>query len=209
MRPEPGQVLHFSEDPTITVFKPHVARTAREPDPYVWAVTWSRAPDYWFPRQCPRAMAWTAPWTTAEDARAFLGPGSAEGVQGVRGAEGVQGAGGVEGAEGAEHAQGVQRVHAVEYGWLDAMREATLYAYRFAAEDFQPIGDPKSPHAMVSDHEVAPLAPPERVGDLFALHDEAGIELRVLPNLWPFWDGVIASTLDFSGIRLHNARPRP
>ncbi|MBR7836005.1 hypothetical protein KDL01_22205 [Actinospica durhamensis] len=179
MRPEPGQVLHFSEDPTITAFKPHVARTAQEPDPYVWAVTWDRAPDYWFPRQCPRAMAWTAPWTTAEDARAILGPGHS------------------------------RRVHAVEYGWLDAMREATLYAYRFAAEDFHPIGDPKSPHAMVSDHEVTPLAPPERVGDLFALHGEAGIELRVLPNLWPFWDGVIASTLDFSGIRMRNARSRP
>ena len=27
MRPEPGQVLHFSEDPTITRFVPHVAAT--------------------------------------------------------------------------------------------------------------------------------------------------------------------------------------
>ena len=62
---------------------------------------------------------------------------------------------------------------------------------------------------MVSDHPVTPLGPPERVGDLFTLHDEACIELRVLSNLWPFWDRVIASTLDFSGIRLANALPRP
>jgi hypothetical protein len=40
------------------------------------------------------------------------------------------------------------------------------------------------------------------------LHDEAGIQLRVLPSLWPFWDAVVASTLGYSGIRLRNARPR-
>ena len=38
MRPEPGQVLHFSEDPTIKTFAPHVAATAQQPEPYVWAV---------------------------------------------------------------------------------------------------------------------------------------------------------------------------
>jgi hypothetical protein len=40
-------------------------------------------------------------------------------------------------------------------------------------------------------------------------HATAGIQLRVLDNLWPFWDAVVASTVDFSGIRLRNARPRP
>ncbi|WP_407676936.1 DUF6886 family protein [Phytohabitans aurantiacus] len=33
-------------------------------------------------------------------------------------------------------------------------------------------------------------------------------QLRVLDNLWPFWECVIISTLGFSGIRLRNARPR-
>jgi Family of unknown function (DUF6886) len=102
---------------------------------------------------------------------------------------------------------GGTRVHAVEYGWLDAMRTVELYAYRFAAEDFGPV-DVDDPHAMVSTAEVAPLGPPERVGDLFELHDRAGIQLRVLPHLHGFWDAVIASTLGFSGIRLRNARPR-
>jgi hypothetical protein len=31
----------------------------------------------------------------------------------------------------------------------------------------------------------------------------------VLPNLWPFWDTVITTTLGWSGIRLRNAAPRP
>jgi hypothetical protein len=37
---------------------------------------------------------------------------------------------------------------------------------------------------------------------LLALHEAAGIQLRVLPALRPFWDAVIDSTLGFSGIRL-------
>ena len=32
MSPEPGQVLHFSEDPSIKTFAPHVAATAQQPD---------------------------------------------------------------------------------------------------------------------------------------------------------------------------------
>ena len=49
---------------------------------------------------------------------------------------------------------------------------------------------------------------PEPVGDLLALHEQAGIQLRVLPSLWGFWDAVSASSLGFSGIRLRNATPR-
>ena len=45
--------------------------------------------------------------------------------------------------------------------------------------------------------------------DLFALHESAGIQLRVLSNLWPLWDAVVASTLGFSGIRMRNATSRP
>lgn len=178
MRPESGQVLHFSEDPTITHFAPHVAATAQQPEAYVWAVDWNRAPDYWFPRQCPRAMAWATSSTSDEDRALVLGPGGGE------------------------------RVHAVEYGWLDAIRAAELYAYRFDAVDFRPFGEGPDPYAFVCEKPVVPLTPAERVGDLLSLHEEAGIQLRVLPNLWDFWDAVIAGSLRFSGIRLRNARPR-
>jgi hypothetical protein len=49
----------------------------------------------------------------------------------------------------------------------------------------------------------------ERVelGDLLALHAAAGIELRVVPRLLELWERVVASTLDYSGIRLRNAAP--
>jgi hypothetical protein len=56
---------------------------------------------------------------------------------------------------------------------------------------------------------VRPPGPPERVGDLLALHAAAGIELRLMPDLWPWWDAVVASTVGFSGIRLRTATPRP
>jgi hypothetical protein len=175
MRPDPGQVLHFSEDPTITVFEPHVARTAREKDAYVWAVDAFQAPGYWFPRQCPRAMAWKSSRTTTADAAIILGPGSGP------------------------------RVHAVEYGWLPRIQSVDLFAYRLTADAFEPFGEPE-PHAFVATEVVRPLGPPERVGDLLALHEADGIQLRVLPRLGAFWEAVTASTLEFSGIRLGNAQ---
>ncbi|MEO3810223.1 DUF6886 family protein [Sphaerisporangium sp. B11E5] len=178
MRPEPGQVLHFSEDPAIKRFDPHVAPTSREKEPYVWAVDASRSPDYWFPRDCPRALAWTVDDSTREDQDRIIGPGCGD------------------------------RVHAVEYEWLDALRTVRLYAYRLPAAPFKPFGTPAT-HAHVATEPVEPLGPPEPVGDLLHLHAEAGIHLRVLPNLWPFWDAVTTSTLGWSGIRLRNARPRP
>jgi hypothetical protein len=178
MRPEPGQVLHFSEDPTITRFVPHVAVTAQLPEAYVWAVDSERAPAYWFPRQCPRAMAWVTPQTSDVDADRVIGVGCGP------------------------------RVHAIEYGWLDALRTTTVYAYRLPAQPFQPIGEPE-PYAHVATEPVRPLGEPEPIGDLLRCHAEAGIQLRVLDNLWPFWDAVITSTVGFSGIRLHNARKRP
>ena len=175
MRPDAGQVLHFSEDPTITVFAPHVARTSRQAAAYGWAVDAERAPAYWFPRQCPRAMAWTTPRTTTADAAHIIGPGAGS------------------------------RVHAVEYAWLDRIRSVELFAYRLPAEPFTPLGEPE-PHAHVATATVRPLGPPEPVGDLLALHEAAGIGLRVLPRIGAFWAAVAASTLGFSGIRLGNAQ---
>jgi hypothetical protein len=159
MLPDAGQVLHFSEDPTLTLFRPHVAPTSREAEPYVWAVDAENAPSYWFPRDCPRVCSWPP------------------------------------------------RVHAIEYGWLERLRTVRLFAYRFASDQFRPFGAPH-PHAWVSTEEVRPLAPPEEVGDLLATHEAAGVELRLLANLWPHMDAVAASGLRFSGIRLRYAHPR-
>jgi hypothetical protein len=60
----------------------------------------------------------------------------------------------------------------------------------------------------VAETPVVPLASPEPVGNLIDCHARAGIQLRLLDNLWPFWDEVITSTVAFSAIRLLNAKPR-
>lgn len=139
MRPAEGEVLHFSEDPTITTFIPHVPATARVNAAYVWAVDAQRSPGYWFPRQCPRVLAWATAESTSSDIVAIIGP------------------------------TGVSRVHAIEYVWLERMRTVRLYAYRFAAEVFHPFtemeperrrGTPE-PTAHVAQVSVRPLGRPK------------------------------------------------
>ncbi|MEV7092932.1 DUF6886 family protein [Amycolatopsis sp. NPDC051045] len=113
-------------------------------------------------RQCPRGTAWVAAGTSADDRSRIVGPGSGS------------------------------RVHAIEYGWLEAMWTVRLFAYRFPASAFEPFGEHR--HAMVAVTPAAPLGPPEPVGDLLALHASAGIQLRVLANLWDFVDAAAASS---------------
>ncbi|WP_346218126.1 DUF6886 family protein [Amycolatopsis pretoriensis] len=52
---------------------------------------------------------------------------------------------------------------------------------------------------MVATEPVSPLGPPSPVGDLLGLHEEAGIELRVVRNLWPFVDAAAAARSGSAG----------
>jgi hypothetical protein len=56
----PDVLLHFSEDPTIARFDPHVPATNPEHVPAVWAIDEPHAPVYWFPRDCPRGSVWAS-----------------------------------------------------------------------------------------------------------------------------------------------------
>jgi hypothetical protein len=104
----------------------------------------------------------------------------------------------------AELVTGATRVHAVEGGWLDRVRAAQVVAYRLPGETFTP--DPEVGGYWLSREPVVPVEVVE-LGDLLELHAGAGIELRLVTNLWPLWNRVSASSLEFSGIRLHNAKP--
>ena len=168
----PHELWHVSEDASLGRFEPHVAATAAETEPLVWAVDTRHLPLYWFPRDCPRGTFWAHSGSDSADVQRLLG--------------------------------GATRVHVVEEAWLPRMREARLYAYRLPDEPF-------APHPEVGGYWVArePVEPREVValGEPVGMHREAGIDLRTLPNLWPLWNEVAASTLEFSGIRLRNAAP--
>jgi hypothetical protein len=100
---------------------------------------------------------------------------------------------------------GVARVHAIEWRWWDRFRTARVFLYRMPAASFEL-------HAAEAGYYVsrAAVRPLEciQIADLVKQHQDAGVELRLMNDLWTLWDRVTASTLEFSGIRLRNARPR-
>jgi hypothetical protein len=92
-----------------------------------------------------------------------------------------------------------RRVGVIETGWLERFRAARVYGYRLPPESFE-----RWDKFFISRETVVPLEVVE-LGDLLSRHAEACNELRIAPSLYPLWDKVIETTLDFSGIRLRNA----
>jgi len=76
INPAVSTLLHFSEDPSIALFRPHVVAASDDREPLVWAVDHAHAPSYWFPRECPRACCWAGDSITQKGA-ALLGTGGA------------------------------------------------------------------------------------------------------------------------------------
>jgi hypothetical protein len=109
MPERPSELYHFSEDPSITRFEPHIAATSIHPEPVVWAIDADHADIYYFPRNCPRVTFYAGLETTNEDVERFLGFTSA------------------------------RRVSAIESAWLPAMRETSLHRYVFPADGFELI----------------------------------------------------------------------
>ncbi len=101
---------------------------------------------------------------------------------------------------------GARRVHIVEESWVERMRSTRVVAYRLPEASFAPAPDVGG--YWLSRETVAPVDMVE-LGDLVDRHAAGGIELRVEDNLWPTWNRVVSSTLEYSGIRLHNAAPPP
>ena len=98
------------------------------------------------------------------------------------------------------------RVHVVEEGWFERVGAARLYLYRLPVESF--TEDREVSGYWVSRATVDPLEL-VAIDDLVGRHAAAGIALRTAANLWPLWDAVVGSTLEFSGIRLRNSLGRP
>src|SRR5262249_19621477 len=96
-------------------------------------------------------------------------------------------------------------VVAIETGWLRRVRSCRLYCYQLPRETF--AGLDECAGYFVSRVPVAPVFV-EVYDDLISELLRRGIELRVVPNLWSLHDAVAASSLQFSMIRMRNARRR-
>ena len=96
-------------------------------------------------------------------------------------------------------------VIAVESGWLDRLRSCRLYCYHLSAATFACLDEGAG--YFVSRVPVVPEFV-EVFDDVLAELLKRGVELRFVPSLWSLRDAVVASSLQFSLIRMRNAAPR-
>jgi hypothetical protein len=97
------------------------------------------------------------------------------------------------------------RVHAIESTWLERLRSTQLYRYDFEPTGFVPWEEANG--QWIAEREIVP-ASVTPVGDLLDAHVRAGIELRIVPSLWPLHDIAVGGEFDFSLVRMRNAQPR-
>ena len=94
---------------------------------------------------------------------------------------------------------------AIETRWMPALRHGRLYQYELPPNTFLPVD--AGAGYYISREPVVPTsvtAIDDLLGALLALD----VELRVMPSLWKLNDAVVASTLQFSCIRMRNAAAR-
>ncbi|MGZ3721605.1 MAG: DUF6886 family protein [Bdellovibrionales bacterium] len=100
---------------------------------------------------------------------------------------------------------GHDRVIAVEFDWYTKIRNATVYIYELPVEGFTEV-DAIAGYSIARQSVV-----PTSVIEATNLVEEIvrrGYKLRLLPNLWPLYDSVLASTIQYSIFRMRNAKPR-
>jgi hypothetical protein len=147
-------LYHFSEDPSIRMFEPHIAKTSTIQDQaFVWAIDEWHAPMYYTPRNCPRACFWAGDQTTPEDREQWL------------------------------HGLEPRFVMSIETGWLDRLRNTDLYRYVLPEETFErgPGGTHWVSETNVSPLRVEPVG--DLLGAITAAGVELRVTPRLGP-LW-------------------------
>ncbi len=96
-------------------------------------------------------------------------------------------------------------VVAIESGWVQRLRSCRLYCYHLPSETFVCLDECAG--YFVSRVAVVP-ARVEVINDPIDELLKREVEVRFVPDLWPLRDAVVASTLQFSVIRMRNALPR-
>lgn len=112
-------LYHFSDDASIDVFEPRpvltpVARPGGQEwlnGSLVWAIDEAHAFLYFFPRECPRILIWTAPTSSPHDTRRWFG----ESISRV--------------------------VAYIEPPWQERLKTATIHRYEFSEAGFIDVDD--------------------------------------------------------------------
>jgi len=94
-------------------------------------------------------------------------------------------------------------VIAIEAAWLKRIRSTKLYRYTLLHASFV-LNDTAAGHYVSREHVTPSKVEP--LGDLLGALSRAPVELRITPSLMHLWQGIIKSSLEFSGTRLRNAR---
>lgn len=95
------------------------------------------------------------------------------------------------------------RMIAIESGWYERVSKGHIYRYSFGADNF--VSHVPDAGYYISTQTVEPLQV-ERIEDLVGAIIAQGIELRVTPSLTPLKDAILQSTINFSMIRMKNAK---
>ncbi len=172
---EAKSVYHISDRPDIAIFEPRPNPPHNPhdlPDPVVWAIGRRLLHNYLFPRDCPRVTFYATPDSDAADVERFFGQTTARSIV------------------------------AIDSGWLDRVRNGSLYCYELPADTFTLIDE--GADYYISREAVTPLSM-RVIDDLLGELASRDVELRITPSLWPLRDAVLNSTLQFSFIRMRNA----
>lgn len=173
------RLFHFSDDNTIDVFTPRLAKPPApcppgHDEPLVCAVDDWHQPLHMFPRNCPRVLVWPNEATTPEYKTAFKAMTSC------------------------------RMVAHIERRWLDRLSRSPLYRYELPPDGFACIDDAGT---WVSHAPCMPIDM-VRIENVELALQAADVELRVLPSLTtlaPLWD----TSLHVRGIGSRKAGTRP
>jgi uncharacterized protein DUF6886 len=95
-------------------------------------------------------------------------------------------------------------VMAIESAWWTRLRDCRLYCYHLPADTFECLDEGAG--YFVSRAPVG-VQGVEVVEDVIGALLARGVELRLMPTLWPLRDAIVRSSLQYSMIRLRNAAP--
>ncbi|VTR27256.1 Uncharacterised protein [Actinobacillus pleuropneumoniae] len=96
-----------------------------------------------------------------------------------------------------------RRMIAIEAAWYERVRTGCVNRYSFDPTDFE-LFDANAGY-YIATKTVVPVRI-ERMDDLVASILQEGIELRITPSLMPLKERIPASSVNFSMIRMRNAR---